>query len=170
MLDRDGPTPLYVQVAEMLCERISHGLLRTGEPVPSEAALEAEFGIGRTTARNVARELRRRRLVHTVPGEGTFVGPPGVPRVKPARGLHALIAADLAGRIRRGELRPNRVIPSQQILMRQYGVARVTARRAVSRLREQRWVFTVPRRGTYVSDPAQWPEDAPRTAAPLAGP
>ncbi|MEV4089637.1 GntR family transcriptional regulator, partial [Nonomuraea fuscirosea] len=80
MLDRDGPTPLYVQVAEMLCERISHGLLRTGEPVPSEAALEAEFGIGRTTARNVARVLRRRRLVHTVPGEGTFVGPPGVPR------------------------------------------------------------------------------------------
>ncbi|MEV4084730.1 winged helix-turn-helix domain-containing protein, partial [Nonomuraea fuscirosea] len=70
-------------------------------------------------------------------------------------------AADLAGRIRRGELRPNRVIPSQQILMRQYGVARVTARRAVSRLREQRWVFTVPRRGTYVSDPAEWPKDAP---------
>ncbi|MEV0620367.1 winged helix-turn-helix domain-containing protein [Nonomuraea sp. NPDC050404] len=161
MLDRDGPTPIYLQVAEVIQERIASGQFRIGEPVPSEAALEAEFGIGRTTARNVARELRRQRLVHTVTGEGTFVGPAGVSRVKPSRAVHARIASDLVARIRRGELRPNRAIPSPQALMWQYGVAKSTARRAVSRLREQRWVFTVPQRGTYVSDPAQWPEVSP---------
>ncbi|PZG17960.1 GntR family transcriptional regulator [Nonomuraea aridisoli] len=162
VLDRDGPIPLYVQVADVIQERIAGGQLRTGERVPSEAALEAEFGIARTTARNVARELRRRRLVHTVRGEGTFVGPAGVPRVKPTRALHARIAEDLVARIRRGELRPDRPFPSDTTLMRQYGVARVTARRAVSRLRERRWVVTVPQRGTYVCGPGEWPEEPSR--------
>ncbi|MGN9838107.1 GntR family transcriptional regulator [Nonomuraea sp. H19] len=161
MLDRDGPVPLYIQVAEVIQERITSGRLRTGEPVPSEAAMEAEFDIARTTARNVARELRRRRLVHTVQGEGTFVGPLGVPRVKPTRAIHVTIANDIIARIRRGELRPGRAIPSETTMMRQYGVAKVTARQAVSRLREQGWVFTVPLRGTHVSDPAGWPEEQP---------
>lgn len=157
MLDRDGPVPLYVQVAEVIQERIANGRLRTGDAVPSEAALEAEFGIARTTARNVARELRRRGLVHTVPGEGTFVGPPGVPRRKPTRALHVLVCDDLVARIRRGELRPHRALPAETTLMRQYGIAKVTARRAVARLLEQRWAVTVPQRGAYVSDPRDWP-------------
>ncbi|WP_090945788.1 GntR family transcriptional regulator [Nonomuraea jiangxiensis] len=161
MLDRDGPVPIYVQVADEIQDRITSGELRPGEPVPSEAELEAEYTIARTTARNVARELRRRGLAHTVQGEGTFVGPLGVPRAKPTRAIYVIIANDLAARIRRGELRPNRAIPSEQALMRQYGVARVTARQAVSRLREQRWVVTVARRGTYVADPAGWPEEPP---------
>ncbi|SEF59280.1 regulatory protein, gntR family [Nonomuraea solani] len=157
MLDRDGPVPLYVQVAEVIQERITDGRLRTGEPVPSEAAMEAEFGIGRSTARNVARELRRRRLVHTVQGEGTFVGPVGVPLLKPTRALYVAIAEDIAGRVRRGELRPNRAIPSESALMRRYGVAKVTARQAIARLRDDGWVVTVPHRGVCVSDPKNWP-------------
>ncbi|MFC4115918.1 winged helix-turn-helix domain-containing protein [Nonomuraea zeae] len=177
MLDRDGPVPLYVQVAELIHERISGGQLRVGDAVPSEAAMEEEFGIARTTARNVARELRRRRLVHTVQGEGTFVGPLGVPRAKPPKAIYTIIAAEVAARIRRGELRPNRAIPSEKALMRHFGVAKVTARQAVALLREQRWVYSVPHRGTFVSDPADWPGETgtgeAMTAAggppPLAG-
>ncbi|GAA3603460.1 hypothetical protein GCM10022419_104940 [Nonomuraea rosea] len=160
MLDREGPVPIYVQVAEVIQEQIAAGKLRTGEPVPSEATMEAEFDISRSTARNVARELRRRRLVHTVRGEGTFVGPLGVPRLKQTRALYVLIANDIVTRIRRGELRPNRAIPSEKALMRQYGVAKVTARQAVSRLRQERWVFTVPYRGSFVSEPQRWPKDS----------
>ncbi|MFG1702302.1 GntR family transcriptional regulator [Nonomuraea sp. M3C6] len=159
MLDRDGPVPLYVQVAEMIQERIISGELRTGEPVPSEAAMEAEFDIARTTARNVARELRKRQLVHTVQGEGTFVGPLGVPRIKRTRAVYMIIANDIIARIRRGELRPNRALPSEMTLMRQYGVAKVTARQAVAYVRAQKWVFTVPHRGTYVSDAKDWPNE-----------
>ncbi|MFG2078332.1 GntR family transcriptional regulator [Nonomuraea maritima] len=157
MLDRDGPVPLYVQVADVVQERITGGRLRTGDAVPSEATLEAEFGIAKTTARNVARELRRRGLVHTVPGEGTFVGPPGVPRRKPTRALHVLVRDDLVARIRRGELRPNRALPAETTLMRQYGIAKSTARRVLALLLEQRWAVTVPHRGTYVPDPSDWP-------------
>jgi DNA-binding GntR family transcriptional regulator len=159
MLDRDGPVPLYVQVAEIIQEQIASGELQPGEAVLSEAEMEAEFDIARTTARRVARELRRRQLVHTVQGEGTFVGPPGVPRVTQTRPIYVLIANDIAARIRRGEFRPNRAIPSETALMRRHGVAKVTARQAVSRLREQGWVFTVPYRGTYVSDSKDWPDE-----------
>ncbi|WP_188194413.1 GntR family transcriptional regulator [Nonomuraea sp. SYSU D8015] len=157
MLDREGPVPLYVQVAEIIQEQIVSGELRPGEAVPSEAVMEAEFAIARTTARNVARELRRRGLVHTIQGEGTFVGPLGVPLVKESRAIYLIIAKDVIARIRRGELRPNRAIPSEKALMRRHGVAKVTARKAVEHLRERGWVFTVPYRGTYVSAPEKWP-------------
>ncbi|WP_171075256.1 GntR family transcriptional regulator [Nonomuraea basaltis] len=159
MLDRDGPVPLYVQVAEVIQEQIISGQLLAGEAIPSEAAMEAEFDIARTTARSVARELRRRRLVHTIQGEGTFVGPLGVPRAKQTRALHTIIANDIVARIRRGELRPNRAIPSEKALMRRHGVAKGTARRAIADLRERGWVFTVPYRGTYVSDLEDWPDE-----------
>ncbi|RVX38057.1 regulatory GntR family protein [Nonomuraea polychroma] len=159
MLDRYGPVPLYMQVAEIIEEQIASGMLPAGEAVPSEAALEAEYGIARTTARRVARELRQRQLVHTVQGEGTFVGLLGVPRVKETRAVYVVIANDIVARIKRGELRPNRAIPSEKTLMRRHGVAKVTARKAVAHLREQGWVFTVPYRGTYVSDPGAWPKE-----------
>lgn len=157
MLDRDGPVPIYVQIADAIQEQIDGGRLRAGEAVPSEAALEARFGVARSTARNVVRELRQRRLVHTVQGEGTFVGPAGIPRIRPKRALYLDIAHDIAGKIRRGKLRPNCLIASDATLMLRHGVAKVTVRKAIAHLREQGWVFTVPYRGTYVNEPEKWP-------------
>ncbi|MCF6470124.1 GntR family transcriptional regulator [Nonomuraea sp. MG754425] len=158
MLDRDSPIPIYIQVAEMIQELIITGQLQIGEAVPSEAALAAKFGIAVTTARNVASELRRRGLVHTLHGEGTFVGPVGAAKTKATKASYVVISDEIADLIRSGELRPNRSIPSEKALMRKYGVSRATARKAVSRLREQRWVFTVPYRGTYVANPSERPE------------
>ncbi|MEP7023746.1 MAG: GntR family transcriptional regulator [Actinomycetota bacterium] len=60
------------------------------------------------------------------------------------------IAAIIAGRIERGELEPNRPIPSEVQLEQEFGVARATARKAVAVLREQGLVVTVPGLGTYV--------------------
>ncbi|MFB9472089.1 GntR family transcriptional regulator [Nonomuraea salmonea] len=168
MLDREGPVPLYVQVAEVLRERIAGGEFGVGDALPSEAALEEEFGIGRTTARNAARELRRRGLAHTVRGEGTFVGPAGVPRVKPSRALYVPIAAAVAARITRGELRPGRAVPDAGTLSRHYGVARVTARQAVALLVRQGWAVETPPRGVRVADPSAWPRElAPAGEHPL---
>jgi DNA-binding GntR family transcriptional regulator len=78
--------------------------------------------------------------------------------VKETRAIYVVIANDIVARIKRGELRPNRAIPSEKTLMRRHGVAKVTARKAVVHLREQGWVFTVPYRGTFVSDPGNWPK------------
>jgi DNA-binding GntR family transcriptional regulator len=157
VLDREGPVPLYVQIADILQAHIRDGKLRIGDPLPSEAEMAAEFGIARTTARRVARELREQDVAHTIRGEGTFVGPLSTLRTPTRLPLYQQIAADIAERIRRGDIPPNRAIPGEKAMMQQYGVAKVTARQAVAHLREQGWVFTVPHRGTYVKSDDKWP-------------
>ncbi|WP_214322257.1 GntR family transcriptional regulator [Nonomuraea sediminis] len=159
MLDRDGPVPIYKQVADEIRQQIESGELKPGEPVPSEAKLEEDYNIARTTARRVARELREQGVAYTIQGEGTFVGPEGSPRLPRKVPLYQRIAAEIAARIQRGEIPPNRAIPGEKVMMQQYGVAKVTVRQAVAHLREQGWVFTVPYRGTYVSGLDKWPSD-----------
>ncbi|MFF3439003.1 GntR family transcriptional regulator [Streptosporangium sp. NPDC002721] len=158
MLDREGPVPVYKQVAEMIRARIETGDLGLGEAVPSETELEVEYGIARTTARRVARELREQGLAYTVQGEGTFVGEPGTPRPEDQIPVYQQIAADIRRQIQAGELRQNRRVPSEKELMQKHGVAKATVRQAMAFLRDQGWVFTVSYRGTYVSPVEDWPE------------
>jgi GntR family transcriptional regulator len=56
----------------------------------------------------------------------------------------------IAARIKRGELVPNRPIPSETAMVQEFGIARGTARRAVELLRERGLVATIPGRGTFV--------------------
>lgn len=149
--------PIYKQVAELIRQQIERGELKAGDPVPSEAKLERDYDIARTTARRVARELREQGVAYTIQGEGTFVGEPGAPRAARTMPVYQRIAAEIAERIQRGEIPPNRAIPGEKAMMQQYGVAKVTARQAVAYLREQGWVFTVPYRGTFVSPKDKWP-------------
>lgn len=60
------------------------------------------------------------------------------------------IAEILRRRIERGELIPNRPIPSEVQLEQEFGVARATARKAVALLREWGLITTVPGLGSYV--------------------
>ena len=73
MVDPLSPTPLYVQVADILAGRIGSGALAKGMPLPSESTLRQEFGVSRGTARAAVAELRRRGLVVTVPQRGSYV-------------------------------------------------------------------------------------------------
>ena len=61
------------------------------------------------------------------------------------------VAADIEADINAGRLAPDTRLPSEAELSQQYGVARVTIRRALALLREQGKVITVHGRGTYVS-------------------
>jgi GntR family transcriptional regulator len=88
---------------------------------------------------------------------------PAVPSFDYARVVEALpgtpymltIAAQLAAMLRTpiasGELAPNQPIPGESTLMRQYGVARETARKAVRALVSEGLVYVVQGRGTYVA-------------------
>jgi GntR family transcriptional regulator len=73
VIDPDGPTPLYVQVADAIQARIESGELVADRPIPSENQLVQEYGIARGTARKSIQLLRERGLVVTVVGRGTFV-------------------------------------------------------------------------------------------------
>ncbi|MEU1729058.1 GntR family transcriptional regulator [Actinomadura sp. ATCC 39365] len=158
MLDYDGDTHIYVQIAEILRLRVEG--LASGHPVPSEADIQHEFGVARTTARRAIHVLREEGLIYTVQGEGTFVGAPHeAPRKQRKVPLYRQIAADVAKQIRAGHFLPKRAIPGETALVQQYDVARETVRRAMALLREQGWIYTVPQRGSYVSPEESWPQD-----------
>ncbi|XVU30441.1 GntR family transcriptional regulator [Actinoplanes sp. CA-054009] len=72
-MDFDGPTPLYIQIADVIEARIRSGELLPDRPIPSENQMVQEFGVARGTARKALELLRERGLVVTVVGRGTFV-------------------------------------------------------------------------------------------------
>ena len=63
------------------------------------------------------------------------------------------LAAILRERIESGRYKHGERIPTESELIEEFELARSTVRRAVSELREQRLVHTVPQRGTYVGPP-----------------
>ncbi|MEV0620368.1 winged helix-turn-helix domain-containing protein [Nonomuraea sp. NPDC050404] len=157
MLDYDGDTHVYIQIADILRRRVSE--LSPGSPAPSEAEIQQEFGVARTTARRAVRLLREERLIYTVQGEGTFVGPsPDAPRQKRKVPLYQQIAAEVSDQIKAGDYPPRRPIPGEAALVKRHGVARETVRRAMALLREQGWIYTVAQRGSYVSPKESWPD------------
>jgi DNA-binding GntR family transcriptional regulator len=72
--------------------------------------------------------------------------------------LYQQVAAELAGRIERGELDPPGRIPSEQEIRTEFNVSRGTARDATAMLRDNGLVFTVGQRGTYVVEPPSEPD------------
>lgn len=61
------------------------------------------------------------------------------------------VARDLERDIAAGVLAPDTRLPSEVELAQQYGVARMTARRAVAQLRDKGLVVTVHGRGSFVT-------------------
>jgi GntR family transcriptional regulator, histidine utilization repressor len=63
----------YLQVKQYILDRISGGLLRAGERVPSENELVRELEVARMTANRALRELAADGVLVRVAGVGTFV-------------------------------------------------------------------------------------------------
>jgi GntR family transcriptional regulator len=74
--------------------------------------------------------------------------------------IYRQLADIIVRMIMSGELAPRDPIPSESVMVSEYGVARDTARAAVKWLRDQGWVFTLPQRGSYVSPPEKWPSQS----------
>ncbi|MGI5269910.1 GntR family transcriptional regulator [Nonomuraea sp. CA-218870] len=156
MFDPEGDSPLYQQVSEVLRLRLAQS--SPGAPVPSEAQIQHEFGVARTTARRAIRILRDAGLVHTIQGRGTFVGAyTGIPAKPGNSSKYRQIADELVQHILEGRYRPTRPVPSETALIQHYDVARETVRRALATLREEGWIYTVPQRGSYVAAEERWP-------------
>jgi GntR family transcriptional regulator len=83
-----------------------------------------------------------------------------------ARPLYVQLADVIAGKIASGELAPDRPIPSENHLADEYGVARLTARRAAQELRERGLIVTVRGKGSFVVE--QPPSEAPEAGEPNA--
>ncbi|MFE9688359.1 GntR family transcriptional regulator [Micromonospora sp. NPDC005806] len=72
-IDPYSHTPVYVQLADLLRQRIESGDLAAGANVGSESRLVQEYGIGRDAVRMGIALLRSEGLVTTSRGHGTRV-------------------------------------------------------------------------------------------------
>ncbi len=64
--------------------------------------------------------------------------------------VYVLIADDIAKQVQAGKLVPGQRLPGEDDLAAEYGVARMTLRRAMRELRERGIVRTVAGKGTFV--------------------
>ncbi|SEO30113.1 GntR family transcriptional regulator [Paenibacillus sp. OV219] len=65
--------PLYAQIANIVKDRILHGVYPVGTNIPTEPQLEEQFGVSKVTVRNAIKELARNGYVETGSGKGTKV-------------------------------------------------------------------------------------------------
>lgn len=67
--------------------------------------------------------------------------------------VYMVVANHIADKIERGDFKPGQRLPSELDLSEQYGVARMTIRRAMKELRERGLIRSVHGKGTYVQPP-----------------
>lgn len=74
-LDRGDPSPLHVQVSEIIRDRIVTGLWPPNYQLHAEPRLADELGVSRGTVRRATKTLIDEGLLVQVHGKGTFVRP-----------------------------------------------------------------------------------------------
>jgi GntR family transcriptional regulator len=75
-ISEETGVPLYLQIRNLLRERIRLGEWSADEPMPTEEDLVAHFGVSRTTVRQAMSDLANEGLVVRRPGRGTFARQP----------------------------------------------------------------------------------------------
>jgi len=82
---------------------------------------------------------------------------PGVPEFDPQgpQLVYMAFADHIAARIAAGELTPGSRLPSERDLADEYGIAYMTVRRGMQKLRERGLIVTVHGKGTFVANPPQ---------------
>jgi len=65
--------PLYLQIKEMIKDRILHGVYPIHTNIPSEPQLEEEFSVSKITIRNAIKELVQEGYLEKKSGKGTKV-------------------------------------------------------------------------------------------------
>ena len=72
-IDPLGETPVYLQLAGILRDRIRSGELPPNRPLPSLVTLQQQYGVARGTAAKAVRVLVDEKRVRIVPGRGAYV-------------------------------------------------------------------------------------------------
>ncbi|MEU7877653.1 GntR family transcriptional regulator [Microbispora bryophytorum] len=82
---------------------------------------------------------------------------------------YAQLAAILRAQIQSGELAPGQAIPSEPQMVRENCIARMTARRAIAQLRDERLIYTLSGEGTFVGASPRPRHAMPPACCPTAG-
>ncbi|MER8114769.1 winged helix-turn-helix domain-containing protein [Streptomyces sp. NPDC094031] len=85
-----------------------------------------------------------------------------------------VIAETLRERIRSGGLKPGDPLPTQAVLMREFGAASLTVQKAMALLKQDGWAVSRPGKGAYVAHDSHAADDAddldgPEATTPAGG-
>ena len=72
----EGPTPIYVQIVDYVQEHIESGQWQPGHRLPAERDMAERWGVAYLTIRRAMAELRKKGLIVSVQGRGTYVKNP----------------------------------------------------------------------------------------------
>jgi len=95
-LDKRSTVPLYIQLKELLQERIRQQIYAPGQQIPSELVLCQELTLSRPTVRQAIAELVSEGLLVIVKGKGTFVA--AEPERVELKGFHSASFSLLSAR------------------------------------------------------------------------
>ena len=73
LLDKSSYIPYYVQIKQILLDRIRDGIYSVNTRFPSESQLASEFSVTRMTVRKALDELKREGMIQTERGKGSVV-------------------------------------------------------------------------------------------------
>jgi GntR family transcriptional regulator len=93
-LDEASPTPLYLQLADLIRLQVKDGAVQVGDALPSERELADTIGISRVTVRKALDVVLREGLLSRRHGSGTYVAP----RIEQPAALLAGFSADMITR------------------------------------------------------------------------
>ncbi|EMF29134.1 GntR family transcriptional regulator [Streptomyces gancidicus BKS 13-15] len=81
-----------------------------------------------------------------------------------------VIAETLRERIRSGGLRPGDALPTQAVLMREFGASSLTVQKAMVLLKQEGWAVSRPGKGAFVAHHDHADDlDGPEATAPATG-
>lgn len=78
MIDKENPIPYYIQIYNVLKDRIDRGIYKVNTLLPSENELVAAFDVTRATVRNSIKRLKDEGRVYTIKGKGSFINGPKI--------------------------------------------------------------------------------------------
>ena len=65
--------PMYRKIADAIRAKISNGIYKVGEALPTEAQLREEFSVSRVTVRQAIKLLTENEELESIQGSGTYV-------------------------------------------------------------------------------------------------
>lgn len=80
MIKKSYIPPVYIQIKDILIEKINSGELKSGSQLPSEREISETYKISRMTARSALTQLVDLGYAYRVKGKGTFVRFPNLER------------------------------------------------------------------------------------------
>ena len=73
LVDSKGAPPLYLQISQILRDKILRHEYDYGDRIPSEKDLQDQYEVSRITARQAIQELEQENMVERARGKGTIV-------------------------------------------------------------------------------------------------